>query len=62
MSLNSPILFPSSSIPARIISSGFKEPVDSTVRILSSSLSVSTRVAMLDEFHFACSLPRPSLA
>ena len=38
------------------------EPVDSTVRILSSFFSESVNVAIFAEFHFACSVPLPNLA
>ena len=41
---------------------GFSAPVDSTVKILSSSLSDSVSVTIFAEFHFACSVPLPNLA
>ena len=60
--MNSSSLLESSSIPARIICLGSREPVVSTVKIYSSSTSVCVTTDIFAEFHLACSVPLPSLA
>jgi len=60
--LNSSKRFDNSSTLDTTICCGSREPVVSTVKILSSSLSDSVKVEILAEFHFACSVPLPSLA
>jgi len=60
--LNSSNLLESSSIPDKIICFGSREPVVSTVKIHSSSLSVSVSTDIFAEFHLACSVPLPSRA
>ena len=60
--LNSDNVLDSCSTLANMIDFGFNAPVDSTVKILSLSLSDSISVATFDEFHFACSTPFPNLA
>jgi len=62
ISLNCSSLLESSSIPARTICSGSREPVVSTVKIYSSSLSVFVSADIFAEFHLACSVPLPSRA
>ena len=60
--LNSDNLMDNCSTLATMMCFGFNAPVDSTVKILSSSLSDSVNVATFEEFHFACSVPLPNLA
>ena len=60
--MNCSSLLESSSIPARIILFGSREPVVSTVKTYSSSLSVFVSVDIFAEFHLACSVPLPSRA
>ena len=60
--LNSDNLLANWSTLDKMMCFGFNAPVDSTVKILSSSLSDSVSVTTFDEFHFACSVPLPNRA
>ena len=59
---NSDSLLDNCSTLDKIMCFGLSAPVDSTVKTLSSSFSVSVNVATFAEFHLACSVPLPNLA